>query len=217
MGGRTWTERDNTRLVGMWSIDPVWRIAHLLGRSETAVALQALRLGLKSIDSNPRFLNKSQLADAMGIAKRTAYLMMRDGRLNHLVVVMYRCNQETAVISLSNLVHWVGDPENWYAFDSEKVQHPDLVRAVNNAKRWWSDEWWTVQKACQELNVCEDWLCVRLRGGLIRGRRVGPFWRVLRSDIMRVKKEMKAQLFWLRSACDVANLERFSSTETNIL
>ena len=156
-------------------------------------------------------MTKHQLADALGVAVDTAYRMMRDGRLNHLVVLMYRCNQETAVIPLARLVVWVGDPLNWYAFDPEKVQHPELKRAVCNAKRWWRDEWWTVQKACQELNVCEDWLCVRLRGGLIWGRKVGPFWRVLKSDIMRVQEEMKVQLFWLRSACDVANLERFSS------
>jgi len=211
MGGRQWTDAENARLIGMWSVDPVARIAELLGRTVSGVALQASRLGLRSVDSNPRFLNKNQLAAALGIANRTAYLMMRDGRLNHLVVLMYRRNQETAVISVANLAHWVGNSENWYAFDPDKVVHPELVRAVGNTKRWWQDEWWTVQQACMELNVCEDWLCVRLRGGLIRGRRVGPFWRVLKSDIMRVKEEMNERSFWLRSACDVANLERFSS------
>ena len=55
MGGRTWTKRDNARLVGMWSVDPVWRIAHVLERSETAVEMQALRLGLRSVESNSRF------------------------------------------------------------------------------------------------------------------------------------------------------------------
>ena len=210
MGGRYWTEDENERLIGMWHMVPLNEIAKLLGRTELGIKMQALRLGLRSIKNNPRFLTRIQLADALGVCPDTAYRMMCDGRLSDLIAMTPRTNTEIAVISLDNLARFVGDPRNWYVFDPDKVNHPELKRNVQNVRRWWHDEWWTVNQACAELAVCSSWLCTRLQSGLIRGRKYGYFWRVLKSDIVRVKKELHQPDGWLRFACDEANVIEFS-------
>ncbi len=71
------------------------------------------------------------------------------------------------------------------------------------------DELLTFDDACDELVVCAVWLEYRLRMGLIRGRKYGHGWMLLRSDVMAAKAELHSDIGWLRSVCDETAVKEF--------
>ncbi len=209
MAGRKWTKAEDQQLrarYGLWSLK---LLAKRMGRTETAVNIRAKRLNLWSIENSPHLFTCGALCDALGVDVKTAMRLMNE-ELSEYVVHRYRRNSRTPVVALVYVVIWIADPMNWYSYDPDKARHPRLVTAVKKARRNWDDEWWTTGPAIKELAVCKEWLNYRLRTGLIRGRKYGHNWMVLRSDVMKVKAELHSGNGWLRSVCDETAVKEFA-------
>jgi hypothetical protein len=136
----------------------------------------------------------TDVADLLCVDSKVATRLMRE--MGDVVVEVYRANSITPTLTIGSLVRWISDPMNWYCVDVERIVDDRLKTAVSKAKRHWSDDWVGTGYGASYLHVSVSWLNEQIRLGNVKGRKYGHNWKLLMSEIDRVKGDMDSGQYW---------------------
>lgn len=195
-----WTKDEEKFVSDNLPYLPVNLIAEKLGRTPHAIKIRRNRRDL----GNTRVgYSASQVAQLLGKADAEVVLTLikyghLQGRLRPLKVAIWD-------ITETDLLRFVMKPNNWVFFDTERVYHPKLRKAIQYAKERWNDEWWTPSQAAAYHNCSRAAINNHAYGpnmtGKIRGGREksvsrknkqlpGIFWyswHFKKSDVLKAK------------------------------
>ena len=197
LNARRWTKEEDQFLVDNYNTMSETEIGIHLDRSLTSVHLRRERdLNLPGVSKTADVITSYKAAVALGIDPHKTWHWVDIG----LIKRYYKPGAPTIrIIKKTDFIAWVVNPKNWIYFDIHKIKDAHLRRLCELRSMRWGDEWWTTPQVADYWKVGVSdvkryiqfgWMPATHIPVSFGGRNPNgkwSYWRVLRSDAMRVK------------------------------
>lgn len=181
-----WTPEDEALLRQEYGRIPRRELAARLGRSELAIKMRVRVLGITSPSSWGHIMLCGKLTCALGIGcEKTVINLMR--KRIFPVHSVYLGNTRVLAVNIKRMQQWLGDPNNWYCLDVDRIVDPRYRSVVRLARRRWNDEWLTVGQLTELMGYSQQGINKLIHNGALPAKRHNN-WRVLKSDALEVKR-----------------------------
>lgn len=126
-------------------------LAAALGRSENAVKIYRVRLGLCTASrAGKEYLTTNQVADRLGLDIHKISGWCDAGLIPSRPAGP---NQQIRLVRIRDLTAWAVNPRNWVYFDWRKLRDLHLRRLCELRAARWNDEWWTTKQVAEYHGV----------------------------------------------------------------
>ncbi|MCC6602114.1 MAG: helix-turn-helix domain-containing protein [Anaerolineae bacterium] len=181
-----WTPEQEALLRQEYGRIPRRQLAEKLGRSEVAIKMRARVLRVPSPRTWQHIMLSTVLTYALGFGceKSVRNLMCKGVFPVHYV---YLGNTRVPAVNIKRMQQWLGDPNNWYCLDVDRIVDPRYQSVVRLARRQWNDEWLTVGQIAELMGYSQQGINKLIHGGALPAKRHNN-WHVLKSDALKVKR-----------------------------
>lgn len=142
-----WSEKERGFLIDNHAKMTDEELSAHLGRSEQAVKIYRVRLGLKAASrAEVEFLTTNRAAELIGVDDHAMSEWCDAG-----IIKTQRAgeNRRIRLIRRRDLLAWCVNPDNWPYFKRERVKDEKVARMMDLRAKRWGDEWWTTSQVAE--------------------------------------------------------------------
>lgn len=163
-----WTKDEEKFVSDNLPYLPAELIGQKLGRTAHAIKIRRSR----------RVLGKTKVGYcanevAQILGKADAKVIVSLIKLGHLRGRLRPLKTAIWDITETDLLRFVMNPNNWVFFDTERVYHPKLRKAIEYTRKKWNDEWWKPSQAAAYHKCSQAAINNHAYGPNMAGRRKG--------------------------------------------